>query len=142
MNGVSRACMDCQTTRTPVWRSGPQGPKSLCNACGIRKWRRAAALGSQRKEKEKNGRGKKKVGVSFKRKLLGTKEEEAAILLMALSCGFFYDNLESVPVGGTLAGKPPNLDSVFPSICDSIPQRPANLDSCPPHHWCAIPPGL
>ncbi|CAN8301667.1 unnamed protein product [Cochlearia groenlandica] len=45
-NGVIRVCSDCSTTKTPLWRSGPQGPKSLCNACGIRqrKARRAAML--------------------------------------------------------------------------------------------------
>ncbi|KAK6784177.1 hypothetical protein RDI58_017631 [Solanum bulbocastanum] len=31
-----RVCTDCNTTKTPLWRSGPKGPKSLCNACGIR----------------------------------------------------------------------------------------------------------
>eukprot|EP00250_Pteridium_aquilinum_P005138 c15278_g1_i1 orf=677-2137(+) len=31
-----KACTFCGTTKTPMWRSGPQGPKSLCNACGIR----------------------------------------------------------------------------------------------------------
>ncbi|KAG8070281.1 hypothetical protein GUJ93_ZPchr0006g40998 [Zizania palustris] len=43
--GVVRVCSDCNTTKTPLWRSGPCGPKSLCNACGIRqrKARRAAA---------------------------------------------------------------------------------------------------
>ncbi|XP_066378244.1 protein CYTOKININ-RESPONSIVE GATA TRANSCRIPTION FACTOR 1-like [Miscanthus floridulus] len=49
--GVIRVCSDCNTTETPLWRSGPCGPKSLCNACGIRqrKARRAmmaAASGS------------------------------------------------------------------------------------------------
>ncbi|KAL9450352.1 hypothetical protein AB3S75_012146 [Citrus x aurantiifolia] len=29
-------CTDCKTTKTPLWRGGPAGPKSLCNACGIR----------------------------------------------------------------------------------------------------------
>ncbi|XP_031107065.1 GATA transcription factor 21-like [Ipomoea triloba] len=40
-----RVCADCNTTKTPLWRSGPKGPKSLCNACGIRqrKARRAMA---------------------------------------------------------------------------------------------------
>ncbi|KAL7133167.1 hypothetical protein ABFS83_12G121800 [Erythranthe nasuta] len=40
-----RVCADCSTTKTPLWRSGPKGPKSLCNACGIRqrKARRAVA---------------------------------------------------------------------------------------------------
>ncbi|CAH8377147.1 unnamed protein product [Eruca vesicaria subsp. sativa] len=43
-SGVIRVCSDCNTTNTPLWRSGPRGPKSLCNACGIRqrKARRAA----------------------------------------------------------------------------------------------------
>nr|XP_016477352.1 PREDICTED: GATA transcription factor 17-like [Nicotiana tabacum] len=31
-----KTCSDCHTTRTPLWRSGPAGPKSLCNACGIK----------------------------------------------------------------------------------------------------------
>ncbi|XP_060190115.1 GATA transcription factor 21-like [Lycium barbarum] len=40
-----RVCADCNTTKTPLWRGGPKGPKSLCNACGIRqrKARRAMA---------------------------------------------------------------------------------------------------
>lgn len=33
---VTRMCTDCKTVKTPLWRNGPQGPKSLCNACGIR----------------------------------------------------------------------------------------------------------
>lgn len=35
-NSIIRVCSDCNTTTTPLWRSGPRGPKSLCNACGIR----------------------------------------------------------------------------------------------------------
>ncbi|XP_039071625.1 GATA transcription factor 21-like isoform X3 [Hibiscus syriacus] len=44
-NSTIRVCADCNTTKTPLWRSGPRGPKSLCNACGIRqrKARRAMA---------------------------------------------------------------------------------------------------
>ncbi|KAL2613307.1 hypothetical protein R1flu_024999 [Riccia fluitans] len=33
---VSRTCAHCNTQKTPLWRNGPNGPKSLCNACGIR----------------------------------------------------------------------------------------------------------
>eukprot|EP01088_Endostelium_zonatum_P004959 TRINITY_DN16353_c0_g1_i1.p1 TRINITY_DN16353_c0_g1~~TRINITY_DN16353_c0_g1_i1.p1 ORF type:complete len:226 (-),score=46.42 TRINITY_DN16353_c0_g1_i1:10-687(-) len=29
-------CYHCETTDTPTWRRGPAGPKTLCNACGIR----------------------------------------------------------------------------------------------------------
>ncbi|ERM94740.1 hypothetical protein AMTR_s00011p00253850 [Amborella trichopoda] len=33
---MARRCANCDTTSTPLWRNGPRGPKSLCNACGIR----------------------------------------------------------------------------------------------------------
>lgn len=31
-----RKCLHCEITKTPQWRSGPLGPKTLCNACGVR----------------------------------------------------------------------------------------------------------
>ena len=30
-----RACTNCGRVNTPQWRIGPEGPKSLCNACGV-----------------------------------------------------------------------------------------------------------
>ncbi|CAN7081017.1 unnamed protein product [Brassica oleracea var. botrytis] len=41
---TKKTCVDCGTNKTPLWRGGPAGPKSLCNACGIksRKKRQAA----------------------------------------------------------------------------------------------------
>ncbi|KAL6839384.1 hypothetical protein ACP4OV_030654 [Aristida adscensionis] len=42
--GVIRMCSDCNTTKTPLWRSGPCGPKSLCNACGIRQRKARRAM--------------------------------------------------------------------------------------------------
>ncbi|KAG1239452.1 hypothetical protein G6F68_018623 [Rhizopus microsporus] len=32
----SNVCTDCGTTESPEWRKGPNGPKTLCNACGLR----------------------------------------------------------------------------------------------------------
>mmetsp|Transcript_5618 Transcript_5618/g.22074 ORF Transcript_5618/g.22074 Transcript_5618/m.22074 type:complete len:244 (-) Transcript_5618:987-1718(-) len=32
--GVTCAC--CRTQKTPLWRNGPTGAKTLCNACGVR----------------------------------------------------------------------------------------------------------
>ncbi|XP_022132107.1 GATA transcription factor 12 [Momordica charantia] len=34
--GEGRKCMHCATDKTPQWRTGPMGPKTLCNACGVR----------------------------------------------------------------------------------------------------------
>ncbi|QCE16402.1 hypothetical protein DEO72_LG11g3416 [Vigna unguiculata] len=74
---IIRVCADCNTTSTPLWRSGPNGPKSLCNACGIRqrKARRAMAeaangFGPSRghHEKEKKCRRKHFAGLKNKSK--------------------------------------------------------------------------
>lgn len=35
LNGT-RKCTHCEVTKTPQWREGPMGPKTLCNACGVR----------------------------------------------------------------------------------------------------------
>ncbi|CAN7133267.1 hypothetical protein BRARA_H01680 [Brassica rapa] len=45
---LPRRCANCDATSTPLWRNGPRGPKSLCNACGIRfkkEERRASTAG-------------------------------------------------------------------------------------------------
>lgn len=34
--GSGRRCTHCQVQKTPQWRAGPLGPKTLCNACGVR----------------------------------------------------------------------------------------------------------
>ncbi|WOL19624.1 GATA transcription factor 12-like [Canna indica] len=31
-----RRCSHCLSQKTPQWRAGPLGPKTLCNACGVR----------------------------------------------------------------------------------------------------------
>ncbi|KAK4790654.1 hypothetical protein SAY86_017958 [Trapa natans] len=32
----ARKCHHCASEKTPQWRTGPMGPKTLCNACGVR----------------------------------------------------------------------------------------------------------
>lgn len=34
--GGLRRCSHCASEKTPQWRTGPLGPKTLCNACGVR----------------------------------------------------------------------------------------------------------
>ncbi|XP_010551086.1 PREDICTED: GATA transcription factor 17 [Tarenaya hassleriana] len=54
---TKKTCFDCGTSKTPLWRGGPAGPKSLCNACGIKsRKKRQAALGIRTEEKRKNRR--------------------------------------------------------------------------------------
>ncbi|OVA02225.1 zinc finger protein [Macleaya cordata] len=33
---TGRKCSHCLSEKTPQWRAGPLGPKTLCNACGVR----------------------------------------------------------------------------------------------------------
>ncbi|KAI3518494.1 hypothetical protein L1887_07295 [Cichorium endivia] len=35
-SGIGRRCQHCLAEKTPQWRAGPMGPKTLCNACGVR----------------------------------------------------------------------------------------------------------
>ncbi|XP_065854817.1 GATA transcription factor 9-like [Euphorbia lathyris] len=35
-SGGGRRCSHCLSQKTPQWRGGPMGPKTLCNACGVR----------------------------------------------------------------------------------------------------------
>lgn len=35
-SGSTKKCTHCEITKTPQWREGPLGPKTLCNACGVR----------------------------------------------------------------------------------------------------------
>uniref|UniRef100_A0A7N0TMP0 GATA-type domain-containing protein n=1 Tax=Kalanchoe fedtschenkoi TaxID=63787 RepID=A0A7N0TMP0_KALFE len=109
-----RTCMECNTTRTPLWRGGPAGPRSLCNACGIRHRKRKRDHSSlittsddrskDKKLKYKNKRKSSNDGTgrkgSLSMRLMGLvdgeirklrEEEEAAILLMALSYGYGMD---------------------------------------------------
>nr|GMD60909.1 GATA transcription factor 16-like [Ipomoea batatas] len=117
-NSPVKSCSDCHTTRTPLWRGGPAGPKSLCNACGIKyNKKRRQMLGLERGRNEKGKKRRKSGGgdgggsaetakslrmrwmalegeTALRRseKLLSQlrEEEQAAILLMALSYGSVY----------------------------------------------------
>ncbi|KAG2482202.1 hypothetical protein HYH03_018847 [Edaphochlamys debaryana] len=58
-----RTCVECGATQTPQWREGPAGPKTLCNACGVRYVRaqqrankRAVAMGLPRPSSGSGGR--------------------------------------------------------------------------------------
>ena len=39
-------CVTCGRTDSPEWRKGPKGPKTLCNACGLR-WAKQVRKGGE-----------------------------------------------------------------------------------------------
>lgn len=110
-----RFCSICCTTKTPLWRTGPHGPKTLCNACGIRQRKARKAIDTKAmngdnifklkgsktcnastpcKKRCTSENRKKKIAlddfgnfcVEQKPGSYPPDEKEAAILLMALSC--------------------------------------------------------
>ena len=141
---LKKTCADCGTSKTPLWRGGPAGPKviqfkhgsdqfcsldiffdliltllfilqSLCNACGIRSRKKkrdvlglskggGAAANDKRAKKgsNNNNNNNKQLGDGSKQRLLALgrevfmqrrklgEEEQAAVLLMALSYGSVY----------------------------------------------------
>ncbi|KAI8113236.1 hypothetical protein M9435_003240 [Picochlorum sp. BPE23] len=63
INGV-KCCTKCAATKTPQWREGPYGPKTLCNACGVKRTRKLRAEQDGGKRKRSNGgQGNAKVKV-------------------------------------------------------------------------------
>ncbi|KAF2542028.1 hypothetical protein F2Q68_00033108 [Brassica cretica] len=107
--GEKKSCAICGTSKTPLWRGGPTGPKSLCNACGIRNKKKKSTVIRNRsevkKKKKKSHARSSKIGDSLKQRLMELgrevmmqrstaedkqrkklgEEEQAAVLLMALS---------------------------------------------------------
>merc|ERR1712157_267851 len=77
---------------TPQWREGPLGPKTLCNACGVKRVRAARAALEGRMRMAKNGSGstsnsKKTIGeMSTRRSSKGksTAARAAAFILAAI----------------------------------------------------------
>ncbi|KAL4425566.1 hypothetical protein ABPG75_009582 [Micractinium tetrahymenae] len=51
LNGV-KCCTKCGAIKTPQWREGPYGAKTLCNACGVKRTRklRAEQEGAKRRK--------------------------------------------------------------------------------------------
>ncbi|ORY34878.1 hypothetical protein BCR39DRAFT_515313 [Naematelia encephala] len=46
-------CVSCGRTDSPEWRKGPLGPKTLCNACGLRWAKRNSVAPSKKDKKDK-----------------------------------------------------------------------------------------
>ena len=56
MRGRQISCLRCGTMVTPQWRSGPEGPRTMCNACGV-KYRKELRDRERQGEKRKRHEG-------------------------------------------------------------------------------------
>mmetsp|Transcript_57916 Transcript_57916/g.87297 ORF Transcript_57916/g.87297 Transcript_57916/m.87297 type:complete len:206 (+) Transcript_57916:27-644(+) len=58
-------CTQCQTSDTPCWREGPEGTRTLCNACGIR-WKRLMGRTKRPAKRSKSVRPRRNSAISPK----------------------------------------------------------------------------
>lgn len=74
INKPSNKCHRCGTTETPEWRRGPNGVRTLCNACGLFHAklvkRKGAALAAEEVLNNKVCKGKNGRRISLKKHLL------------------------------------------------------------------------
>ncbi|KAJ1439857.1 Zinc finger, GATA-type [Sesbania bispinosa] len=99
-NNAVRVCADCHTTKTPLWRTGPTGPKENKFQSKGKKRSKTDEAKLQKKRKvlgrkpNKNKFSFEELRIRLSNKLPDLQqvfpqdEKEAAILLMALSHGF------------------------------------------------------
>ncbi|GMI77412.1 GATA transcription factor 15 [Hibiscus trionum] len=67
---IKKTCADCSTSKTPLWRGGPAGPKSLCNACEIRsRKKKRTIIGLKKGEEKKSKKNPKSLGDNLKHRL-------------------------------------------------------------------------
>jgi hypothetical protein len=83
-------CTGCGTTNTPLWRLGPEGPKSMCNACGI-KWKRKVS-GKKKKKNQHSSRETVEV------KIASIQDLDTDSLPISDSDENLLENLDSSPV--------------------------------------------
>ena len=59
-----KCCTKCGAIKTPQWREGPYGPKTLCNACGVKRTRklRAEQEGQKKRRNASSGKGNNNKG--------------------------------------------------------------------------------
>ncbi|XP_019419643.1 PREDICTED: GATA transcription factor 15-like [Lupinus angustifolius] len=70
LNETKKSCTHCKTTKTPLWRAGPAGPKTLCNACGIRyRKKRDSMVGMNKGHERKREKSERKFDVGVNKDL-------------------------------------------------------------------------
>ncbi|KAK4055054.1 hypothetical protein OIO90_003395 [Microbotryomycetes sp. JL221] len=118
------ACQSCGIVNSPEWRKGPDGTKSLCNACGLR-YARSVARKTKAAEAELSGVVPKKRGRGKGKKTL---EEEAAKKA----------HIETRSVAPSGKSDVPAADTAAASVPSPGQDRPESLTSAP-HHMLQQP---
>ncbi|GAX83193.1 hypothetical protein CEUSTIGMA_g10619.t1 [Chlamydomonas eustigma] len=78
--GPGKQCVECGATQTPQWREGPAGPKTLCNACGVR-------YNRLRSSKRNGGMGPRQQSARSKPSKHASSKDIATRALLEPSCG-------------------------------------------------------
>lgn len=89
-------CTDCGTLDSPEWRKGPMGPKTLCNACGLR-WAKKEKKRTGGEGKESGGGGSSGNGAST---AMGSGPNNTPLLQSSAQTG----GIIPIPIGTSQTG--------------------------------------
>ncbi|CAI5460419.1 unnamed protein product [Closterium sp. Yama58-4] len=137
-DGIAKTCAHCGTSKTPLWRNGPPGPKSLCNACGIRFNKIRSGKRKASPQEAAMLREYETVNPGFAKPLPQSPVQKARTKLPRAPAGPFCDNF----VSGT--GIPAGVNSSN-SDCDSEDGSPRSPLAMVPNNFChglPVPAGL
>ncbi|CAI5472391.1 unnamed protein product [Closterium sp. Yama58-4] len=129
-DGIVKTCAHCGTSKTPLWRSGPPGPKSLCNACGIRFNKIRSGKRKASPQEAAMLREYETVNPAFAKPLPQSPVQKARTKLPRAPAGPFGDNFASC-VGGIPTGAASSN-----SDCDSEDGSPRSPLPMLPKHFC------
>ncbi|KAI9248202.1 hypothetical protein BY458DRAFT_465073 [Sporodiniella umbellata] len=107
-----KKCLYCGCKTTPMWRRGPQGAGTLCNACGV-KWKHGKILNDSPPE---NAEKKRKAS------MLGKKSKSKAQSEETIQMPWESTSSESSPLD-SFSGSPNTSPSLVTSIVDQSNKR-------------------
>ena len=125
LDGI-KCCTKCGSVKTPQWREGPYGAKTLCNACGVKRTRKLRA--------EQEGTVKKPRKSPQKRmKQIIPAKEQRLMDLAEFRSGYAHSNrsgraaaqesayrTHKYAITGEWANMPPMFKTVEPSSSDNV----------------------
>jgi hypothetical protein len=135
-----KCCTRCGSIKTPQWREGPYGPKTLCNACGVKRTRklRAEQEGSAKKAPRKSPIKQRKMS-PVKEHLLDSAEfrstsrraaaQESAYKTHKYAMTGEWAHVPPMFKGLPLSAEPSSSDNVSAPLSD-VPEEIAYTPDC------------
>lgn len=132
INKPTNKCHRCGTTETPEWRRGPNGVRTLCNACGLFHAklvrRKGAALAAEEVLNNKVCKGKNGRRISIKTHVTET-QKDAMLKEAAAAAAVAAATSSAGSSPSSQAYRPPNTLPPFPLTPTHMPLPPPIINT-------------